>query len=230
MPRSCLLSLTRSATGGISMRVVSRSIPEWTHALAASAIKEDSVKVRTSFTPRPENALRVAFVMSGQGPQWWAMGRELMQHEPVFRDVIERCDAALKDVATFSLLEELSRSEETSQLHRTEIAQPAIFAMQVGLAELWKSWGVHPAAVVGHSVSEIAAACVAGLFSVEQGARITALRARFMEGCARGEGKMLAVGLDEEEARVLIDKHDRTVSIAAFNSPRSLTLAGPTRS
>jgi acyl transferase domain-containing protein len=168
--------------------------------------------------------------MSGQGPQWWAMGRELMQHERVFRDVIERCDAALKGVATFSLLEELGRSEEASQLHRTEIAQPAIFAMQVGLAELWKSWGVHPAAVVGHSVSEIAAACVAGLFSVEEGARITALRARFMEGCARGEGKMLAVGLGEEEARVLIDKHDRTVSIAAFNSPRSLTLAGPTRS
>ena len=114
-------------------------------------------------------------------------------------------------------------------MHRTEIAQPAIFAMQVGLAELWKSWGVHPAAVVGHSVSEIAAACVAGLFSLEQGARITALRALFMEDCARGEGKMLAVGLGEEEVRGLIDKHDGTVSIAAFNSPRSVTLAGPTQ-
>src|SRR3954466_4417324 len=212
------------------LTLVARSISELIQELDAFAIKEDSVKVRTSFTPRPENALRVAFVMSGQGPQWWAMGRELMQHEPVFRDVIERCDAALKDVATFSLLEELGRSEDSSQLHRTEIAQPAIFAMQVGLAELWKSWGVHPAAVVGHSVSEIAAACVAGLFSLEQGARITALRARFMEDCARGEGKMLAVGLGEEEARVLIEKHDSTVSIAAFNGPRSLTLAGPSAS
>lgn len=212
------------------LTLVARSVPELIQELDAFAIKEDSVKVRTSFTPRPENAPRVAFVMSGQGPQWWAMGRELVQHEPVFRDVVERCDEALKGVATFSLLEELGRSEETSQLHRTEIAQPAIFAMQVGLAELWKSWGVHPTAVVGHSVSEIAAACVAGLFSLEQGARITALRARFMEACARGEGRMLAVSLDEDEARVLIDKHDRTVSIAAFNSPRSLTLAGPTRS
>ncbi|HZE13700.1 MAG TPA: type I polyketide synthase, partial [Chthoniobacterales bacterium] len=170
------------------LTLVARSVPELIQELDAFAIKEDSVKARTSFTPRPENALRVAFVMSGQGPQWWAMGRELMQHEPVFRGVIERCDAALKDIATFSLLEELGRSEDSSQLHRTEIAQPAIFAMQVGLAELWKSWGVHPAAVVGHSVSEIAAACVAGLFSLEEGARITALRARFMEGCARGEG------------------------------------------
>src|SRR3954463_4144586 len=212
------------------LTLVARSIPELIQELDAFAIKEDSVKVRTSFTPRPESAPRVAFVMSGQGPQWWAMGRELMQHEPVFHDVIERCDAALKGVATFSLLEELGRSEETSQLHRTEIAQPAIFAMQVGLGELWKSWGVHPSAVLGHSVSEIAAACVAGLFSLEQGARITALRARFMEGCARGEGRMLAVGLGEEEAQSLIEKHDRTVSIAAFNGPRSLTLAGPTRS
>jgi acyl transferase domain-containing protein/NADPH:quinone reductase-like Zn-dependent oxidoreductase/acyl carrier protein len=212
------------------LTLVGRSMSELIEELDAFAIKEDSVKIRTSFTPRPESVPRVAFIMSGQGPQWWGMGRELMQHEPVFRQVIEQCDAALRGVATFSLLEELGHSEETSQLHRTEIAQPAIFAMQVGLAELWKSWGVHPSAVLGHSVSEIAAACVAGLFSLEQGARITTLRARFMEGCARGEGRMLAVGLGEEEAQALIDKHDQTISIAAFNGPRSLTLAGPRHS
>src|SRR5215475_363978 len=212
------------------LTLVAQSISDLIQELDAFTIKQDSVKVRSSFTPRPESAPRIAFIMSGQGPQWWGMGRELMQHEPVFRHVIEQCDAALRGVATFSLLEELDRSEETSQLHRTEIAQPAIFAMQVGLAELWKSWGVHPSAVLGHSVSEIAAACVAGLFSLEQGARITALRARFMEGCARGEGRMLAVGLGEEEAQALIDKHDQTISIAAFNGPRSLTLAGPRHS
>jgi acyl transferase domain-containing protein/NADPH:quinone reductase-like Zn-dependent oxidoreductase/acyl carrier protein len=212
------------------LTTVAQSIPELIQELDAFAIKQDSVKVRTSFTPRPESAPRIAFVMNGQGPQWWGMGRELMQCEPVFRRVIEQCDAAMRGITNFSLLEELNRSEETSQMHRTEIAQPAIFAMQVALAELWKSWGVQPAAVAGHSVSEIAAACVAGLFSLEQGARITALRAQYMEGCARGEGKMLAVGLGEEEAQALIDKHDRTVSIAAFNGPRSLTLAGPRHS
>ena len=175
----------------------------------------------------PEHPPRVAFVMSGQGPQWWGMGRELMQHEPVFRKTIERCDAAMRPWARFSLLEELGRTEETSQMHRTEIAQPAIFAMQVALAELWKSWGVQPAAIVGHSVGEIAAACVAGVFSLEEAARVIVLRARFMEDCARGEGTMLAVGLDEEAARALIARHDRTVTISAFNGPRSLTLAGP---
>ncbi|HMF80137.1 MAG TPA: SDR family NAD(P)-dependent oxidoreductase [Candidatus Acidoferrum sp.] len=212
------------------LTLVARSISDLIQELDAFAIKQDSVKVRTSFTPRPESAPRVAFVMSGQGPQWWGMGRELMHREPVFRRVIEQCDAAMRGITNFSLLEELGRSEEDSQLHRTEVAQPAIFAMQVGLAELWKSWGVQPAAVAGHSVSEIAAACVAGLFSLEQGARTTALRAQFMESCARGEGKMLAVGLGEEEVQALINKHDRTVSIAAFNGPRSLTLAGPRQS
>ena len=212
------------------LTLVAPSIAELIQELDAFAIKRDSVKVGRSFTPRPESAPRIAFVMSGQGPQWWGMGRELMQHEPVFRRVIEQCDEAMRGIANFSLLEELNRSEEDSQMQRTEVAQPAIFAMQMALAELWKFWGVHPATVAGHSVSEIAAACVAGLFSLEQGARITALRAQFMEGCARGEGKMLAVGLGEEEAQALIERHDRTVSIAAFNGPRSLTLAGPRHS
>ena len=164
-------------------------------------------KVRTAFTPRREHPPRIAFVMSGQGPQWWGMGRELMEHEPVFRRTIEACDASMRRWE-YSLLEELGRQETASQMHRTEIAQPAIFAMQVALAELWKSWGVQPAAVVGHSVGEIAAACVAGVFSLEQAARVIVLRARFMDDCARGEGTMLAVGLAEDEARAIIAPHE----------------------
>ncbi len=164
--------------------------------------------------------------MSGQGPQWWGMGRQLMEHEPVFREAMEACAAAMKPWARFSLLEELGRDEASSKMSQTEIAQPAIFAMQVALAELWKSWGVQPSAVVGHSVGEIAAACVAGIFPLEEAARIIVLRARFMNDCARGEGTMLAVGLNEEEARAVISRHDRTVTIAAFNGPRSLTLSG----
>jgi acyl transferase domain-containing protein/NAD(P)-dependent dehydrogenase (short-subunit alcohol dehydrogenase family)/acyl carrier protein/phospholipid N-methyltransferase len=209
------------------LTLVVRSMEEAAQELQAAATGEQGVKVRSSFTPRPEHPPRIGFVMSGQGPQWWGMGRELMRHEPVFRAVMERCDAAMKPWARFSLLEELGRSEEESRLARTEIAQPAIFAMQVALAELWKSWGVSPAAIVGHSVGEIAAACVAGVFTIEEGARVIALRGRFMDECARGNGTMLAVGLGDEEARALIARHDRTVTIAAFNGPRSLTLSGP---
>lgn len=188
---------------------------------------ETGGKGRTSFTPRPEHAPRIGFVMSGQGPQWWGMGRELMKNEPVFRKTMERCAKAMEGHARFSLLEELARPESESKILQTEIAQPAIFAMQVSLAELWKSIGVHPSAIVGHSVGEIAAACVAGIISIEEGARVIVLRARLMHECARGEGTMLAVALSEEEAAEVIARHDRTVSIAAFNGPRSLTLSGP---
>ncbi len=208
------------------LTLVAHSIGEVVQEFNGYAAGQPSPKVRMTFAPRRTEPPRIAFVMSGQGPQWWGMGRELIRHEPVFRQTIERCDAVMRQWATFSLLEELGRSEETSRMHRTEIAQPAIFAMQVALAKLWKSWGVQPAAVVGHSVGEVAAACVAGVLSLEEAARVIVLRARFMDQCARGEGTMLAVGLDEETARGLIARHDRTATISAFNGPRSLTIAG----
>ncbi|MBV9300237.1 MAG: SDR family NAD(P)-dependent oxidoreductase, partial [Verrucomicrobia bacterium] len=193
---------------------------------SAYATAQHSGKVRMAFTPRRTQQPRVAFVMSGQGPQWWGMGRELIRFEPVFRQAIERCDAAMRQWAQFSLLEELARTEEASQMHRTEIAQPAIFAMQVAMVRLWKSWGVQPSALVGHSVGEVAATCVAGVLTLEEAARLVILRARLMDDCARGEGTMLAVGLDENAAWALIARHDRRATIAAFNGPRSLTIAG----
>ena len=124
------------------LTIVTNSMTELVQELDGFGVKQESPKVRTAFTPRREAPPRIAFVMSGQGPQWWGMGRELMRHEPVFRATLERCAAAMKPWARFSLLEELARTEETSQMQRTEIAQPAIFAMQVSLAELWKSWGI----------------------------------------------------------------------------------------
>jgi acyl transferase domain-containing protein/NADPH:quinone reductase-like Zn-dependent oxidoreductase/SAM-dependent methyltransferase/acyl carrier protein len=208
------------------MTLLASNMTEVIEELGLFASNQESPKVRSSFAARREEPPRIGFIMSGQGPQWWGMGRELMEHEPVFREAMERCDAALRPWTTFSLLEELGRSEETSRLQRTEIGQPAIFAMQIALAALWKSWGVEPSAAVGHSVGEIAAACIAGIFTLEEAARVIALRARFMEECGRGEGTMLAVGLGEEEALALIARHDRTVTISAFNGPRSITLSG----
>jgi acyl transferase domain-containing protein/NADPH:quinone reductase-like Zn-dependent oxidoreductase/SAM-dependent methyltransferase/short-subunit dehydrogenase/acyl carrier protein len=206
--------------------LAARSIGEVISELNGYAEGQKDSKVRMGFAPRRTHLPRVAFVMSGQGPQWWGMGRDLFQHEPVFQETIERCDSMMRPWGSFSLMEELGRAEEASQMHRTEIAQPAIFAMQVALARLWKSWGVQPAAIVGHSVGEVAAACVAGVLSLEEAARVIVLRARFMDNCARNEGTMLAIGLDEDAARALIARHDRTLTIAAFNGPRSLTIAG----
>ncbi|MFZ4482656.1 MAG: SDR family NAD(P)-dependent oxidoreductase [Chthoniobacterales bacterium] len=182
--------------------------------------------LNTSFAPHPEHSPRVGFVMSGQGPQWWGMGRELMRTEPVFRQAMERCAAAMAPYARFNLLEELGRDEATTRVAETEVGQPAIFAMQIALSALWKAWGVTPSAITGHSVGEVAAACVAGILTLEEAARIIVIRAQAMSGCARHTGAMLAVGLDEEGARALIERHDPAASIAAFNGPTSLTIAG----
>jgi acyl transferase domain-containing protein/acyl carrier protein len=208
------------------LTIVARSTDELVHELQEVSTGLAGNKLRTSFSPRREHPPRIGFVMSGQGPQWWGMGRELMRHEPVFRRTIEACAEAMRPFAQFSLLEELGRDEASSRMQHTEIGQPAIFAMQVALAELWKSLGVVPSAIVGHSIGEIAATCVAGVLNLEEAARLVVLRARLMHECARGEGTMLAVGLSEEETLTLIARHDRTVSIAAFNGPRSLTLSG----
>jgi acyl transferase domain-containing protein/acyl carrier protein len=208
------------------LALTARTIGEMVQELSAFSTGQPGPRMRTAFTPRPETAVRVVFVMNGQGPQWQGMGRELMQHEPVFKRRIEACALAMDPYARFSLLDELARTETHSQMQRTEISQPAIFAMQMALAALWQSWGVQPAAVVGHSVGEVAAACIAGILTLDQAAKIIVLRGRFMDECAAAGGTMLAVGMSPDEARAVIAKHDRTVSIAAFNGPRSLTLSG----
>jgi len=208
------------------LALTSNSMAEVMQELAAFSTENAGPKLRTAFTPRPEQALRVVFVMSGQGPQWYGMGRELMRHEAVFRQTVEACEKAMQPWAKFSLMEELGRTEEASQMQRTEISQPAIFAMQMALAELWKSWGVLPSAVVGHSVGEVAAACLAGILTLDQAAKIIVLRGRFMDECSAAGGTMLAVGMSPEDAKAVIARHDPGVSIAAFNGPLSLTLSG----
>ena len=165
------------------------------------------------------------FVYSGQGPQWWAMGRELLHEEPVFREQIEACDRLFRSLGDWSLLEEMAREEASSRLSATAIAQPAIFALQVALTALWRAWGVRPAAVVGHSVGEVAAAHCAGVLSLADAARVIFHRGRCMD-LAPERGRMLAVGLSWEQAEEAIAGHADLVSIAALNGPQSVTLSG----
>jgi acyl transferase domain-containing protein len=165
------------------------------------------------------------FVFSGQGPQWWAMGRELLEREPVFRAKIEECDAILGEFADWSLIGEMRRDEASSRMDETAIAQPAIFSLQVALAALWQSWGIRPAAAVGHSVGEVAAAHLAGVLSLREAARVIFQRGRCMDA-AHERGKMLAASLTWEQAEEVIAPWAGRVSIAALNSPASVTLSG----
>jgi acyl transferase domain-containing protein/acyl carrier protein len=167
----------------------------------------------------------LAFVFSGMGPQWWAMGRQLLHDEPVFRQVIKQCDALLRQHADWSLWDELTADEARSRINEAHIAQLAIFALQVGLATLWRSWGVEPAAIVGHSAGEVAAAHVAGVLGLEDAVRLIFHRSRLQQRMA-GQGAMLAVGLPVAEAEQLVAGYEDRVSVAAINSPSDVTLSG----
>jgi len=171
---------------------------------------------------------KLAFVFSGQGPQWWAMGRQLLREEGVFRAALEQCDELLERRAGRSLLAEMLADEERSHIGETEVAQPALFALQVGLAALWRSWGIEPDAVIGHSVGEVAAAHVAGVLSLADAVDVIFHRSRLMQR-ATGEGKMAAVELDSEEAARAIAGYEGRLAVAAHNGPRSCVLSGESR-
>lgn len=168
---------------------------------------------------------KLAFVFAGQGPQWWAMGRQLLRVESVFREALERCDEAFGRVAGWSLLEELNADAERTRMTETQVAQPCLFALQVSLAALWRAWGVEPAAVVGHSVGEAAAAHVAGALSLPDAARVVFQRSRLMQR-ATGRGRMAAAALQPEEAARFIAAYNDRLSVAAHNAPRSCVLSG----
>lgn len=173
----------------------------------------------------PDRQPRLTFVFSGQGGQWFGMGRELMQNEAVFYQTIERIDQEIQAHFEWSLIEALLSESTESKLEEIAIIQPAIFAIQVALVDLWRSWGIIPDAVIGHSMGEVAAAHIAGVLSLDEAIQVICLRSqRLME--LRGQGAMLATELTTEQAREALKGYENDVSIAANNSPTSTVLSG----
>ncbi len=169
---------------------------------------------------------RLAFVFSGQGSQWHGMGRGLLRSEPAFGAALEECDRALRPHARgWSLLEQLEADPERSRLAEIDVLQPTLFALQVALARLWRSWGIVPGAVVGHSLGEVAAACVAGALTLDEAARVVCLRSRLLRRL-RGRGGMAVVGLAPEATAQLLAEGGRRLAIAAENGPESTVVAG----
>ncbi|MEV0125240.1 SDR family NAD(P)-dependent oxidoreductase [Streptomyces sp. NPDC050703] len=170
------------------------------------------------------------FVFSGQGPRWWPLPAEFLtgdlSGERAFRAALERADTLLRRHTDWSLLDELAAGPARSRLLDTAVGQPALVAVQVALAALWRSWGIEPAAVVGHSVGEIAAAHVAGAISLED-ALLIALHRGTVLHAATGKGRMAVVGVSLEEARTLLaERAPGPVWIAAANSPGSTVFSG----
>jgi hybrid polyketide synthase/nonribosomal peptide synthetase FtdB len=167
----------------------------------------------------------LAFVYTGMGPQWWGMGRQLLTTNRVFRDVIDRCDAAFRSLGGWSLTEEMLAPETASRMGQTAISQPANFALQVALTQVWASLGIRPTAIIGHSAGEIAAAYLAGSLTFDDAATVIFHRARIQHKTA-GQGRLLAVAIPEERAAGLPGVKDGRLSIASVNSPTSSALVG----
>ena len=185
----------------------------------------DPKRVKTSFQ---EPITRdIVFMFSGQGSQYVNMGLELYKTEPEFRKHIDLCSEIFKPHLSFDLRDILypdrENAEEAEQkLKQTSITQPALFAIEYALAKLWMAWGVHPTALIGHSSGEYVAACLAGVFSLEDALSLIAARGRLMQALPRGS--MLAVFLSEENIRPLLYGD---ISLSAVNSPSVCTVSGP---
>ncbi|SCL21754.1 rifamycin polyketide synthase modules 7 and 8 [Micromonospora nigra] len=169
---------------------------------------------------------KVVWVFPGQGSQWLGMGRELLASSPVFTKRISECADALAPWIDWSLLDVLGGETAPELLDRVDVVQPASFAVMVGLAAVWASVGVSPDAVVGHSQGEIAAACVAGALSLEDAARVVALRSRAIATTLSGRGGMASVALSEDDATARLRPWADRVEVAAVNGPSSVVVAG----
>jgi acyl transferase domain-containing protein len=167
----------------------------------------------------------VAFLFPGQGSQWQGMAQALLAHSSLFAECVRACHKALAPHQQWSLEGLLRGEADAPGLDRVDVVQPALFAVMVSLASLWRSFGVHPAAVIGHSQGEIAAAYVAGGLSLEDAARVVALRSQALVGLA-GRGGMMSVSLGVDQLRGRLERWGSRVAVAAENGPASVVVSG----
>ncbi|GAB2626321.1 hypothetical protein GCM10027168_67590 [Streptomyces capparidis] len=193
---------------------------------ALAAFHEGTRRPAASVGELPEGRTPpVVHVFSGQGSQWPGMAVDLYDAEPVVRQALDECDALVREHAGWSLLDAL-RDPDPERLKATDVAQPAVFAVQVALSRLWRSWGVVPDKVIGHSMGEVAAACVAGALTLPDAVRLIVARGRLMAR-AGGTGRMVNVEASADEVRAVLDARHPEVCVATVNGPRSVVVAGP---
>ncbi len=221
------------AEAAAACREIARRCGRGTHRVAVRARDRDeldrelaSLRTRPPAPRRTASKPRLVFVCPGQGSQWLGMGRSLLLREPVFRAEIEACDRSVRALRGWSLLDELTAGESASRLNDGDVVQLALFGVDAALGKLWRSWGIEPDALVGHSMGEAVAAYLAGVLSRDAAIRVIAERSLLVTERALGHGAMLSVTFPEER---LLDDVLRSASglgVAAFNSPTSVVLSG----
>ncbi|WP_160717760.1 non-ribosomal peptide synthetase/type I polyketide synthase [Chitinophaga solisilvae] len=195
----------------------------WLEDYAAGKVRKNILSGDAAVAPAAP-----AWLFTGQGSQYYGMGRELYAHNGVFRRVIDHCDAWLKtkwDISLVTLLYDMDAAAANVLLRETRYTQPALFAIGCALAEVWKSWGLQPAMVAGHSVGEYAAAYVAGVFSLDDGLQLITARAAYMHAVTE-PGGMAMVFAPEQEVRTAIASYGDALSVAAVNGPALTVISG----
>ncbi len=206
------------------------------HRLALSGascaeLRAQCAATQTTAAEQPQIAPRIAFLFTGQGAQYLEMGRELYATEATFRATLDECDRLLQVQLGESVLAILYPSapangrDPAALIDQTIYTQPALFMLEYALAQLWQSWGVQPDFLIGHSIGEIVAACVAGIFSLEDALKLIAARGQLMNALPQ-DGAMVSLLADEARVKQAIAAHRQEVSIAAVNGPESIVIAG----
>lgn len=207
------------------LALIFRDTSDLAAQLATYLRSEESARVLTGRARPRGGPPKLAFAFCGNGPQWWAMGRQLLACEPVFCRAVTRCAEAFSAISDYDLFAELGAAEATSRMSRTDVAQPAIFALQVGLCELLASWGVRPDCVLGHSAGEGASAYIAGALHFEDAIKVIYHRCRTQQ-LTEGSGRLAAAGLSVQEAERLLVPFAGRVCLSAHNSPSQVTFSG----
>ncbi|HEY8036287.1 MAG TPA: SDR family NAD(P)-dependent oxidoreductase [Methylobacter sp.] len=191
---------------------------------ALSALSQGQAYDGLYVSEKAQQKPKLAMIFSGQGSQYPGMAQDLYRRWPVFQQTIDQCAEYLREFLDIPLQSLLFESSE-QQLQQTCYAQPAIFAVDYALYRLWQSWGIEPDAVMGHSLGEYVAACVAGVFSLEEALQLVAVRAQIMQQ-APGQGGMLAVSVDAKRVSELLSGDLQELDIAAINSAQHCVLSG----
>jgi myxalamid-type polyketide synthase MxaD len=210
---------TRRSHHPYRLAVVGRSHHQLAGQLRTAA---DEVPTRP---PARSSSPKLVFVFSPHGSQWPGMGRRLWSQSAVFRETINRVQEAMSAYIDWPVVEKFAQAGDDGWLEQIEVLQPTLFALQLGLVEMWRAWGIEPDAIVGHSMGEVAAAHVAGVLSLDEAARIICRRTQLLSR-VRGEGAMGVVELSYQEAQAAIVRFGGRLHIAVSNSPRSTVVGG----
>ena len=211
------------------LAIITSDKQELTDKLTKISAGKEPLGVFSKELPSNNKTPKIAFLFTGQGSQYIEMGRELYETQPLFKQTLEQCDRLLQPLLEKSILDviypEDSQTLNNSLINQTAYTQPALFAIEYALYTLWQSWGIQPDVVMGHSVGEYVAACVAGVFCLEDGLKLIAHRGRLMQDLPAG-GEMVSVMASLETVERVIEPYKDQVVIAAINGTQSVVISG----